>query len=162
MQRYGDRLLGYSEARDAEAEVDYAEAQDPKVQSGEFKAPAESQASSSQPAKAVGEQAEPGPSAAGGDDKMDVDPPVPSTSEPAQPPPAPAPDAPPPSSTPAGSVNVAPKGKERDKSVNFAPPAASTSADNHALKSGLRDWVRNGDDVMGSVIGGRMTSPMRD
>jgi hypothetical protein len=64
--------------------------------------------------------------------------------------------APPPSLPVPVSQPIIPRGREREarssSNVSFAPPPASAA---------IRDWVR-GDEVMGSVMGGRMTSPMRE
>ena len=176
MQRYGDRLLSYSEDQYAGAAVEPMEVDTSKpvaeaVQAGDTvenssvqQLSASSAAESSQQFASTQSEAHDQTQAAAAPPSTGQ--PMPQTVEngnSAEPhattsdSTAPAVrDAPPPSTTSNQPVAVAPKGKERDKAVEFADS-------NGGLKSGLRDWVRTGgDDVMGSAISGRITSPMRE
>jgi len=184
MQRYGDRLLGYWEGREAE---------EPKPGALETSSSGQGQARPQAQTQAHGVavpsegEVKAAAAVARGNDAMDVDPPQrqsqPSTTTDPDPvPPSgttttsqPIPNpveqqsaqAPPPSTSvpPPTTQPVAPRGRERDPRPTIST-SRTGSFDNNgtapasALTAGLRDWVR-GEEVMG-VMGNRMTSPMRD
>jgi len=174
MQRYGDRLLGYWEGREADAAeiVQVMEARvETKVDRGRStRRSTDNSAGENVTAESAPERPmqleEPETEAM----EVDARPPA-SEQEPLTPiapsttrqpsAPDPPPQAPPPSAPSAAQPGSLPRSKERgpvrQSTLTFAEPQPTSSV---GLAHGLRDWVR-GDEVMG-VMGNRMTSPMRD